>query len=32
MHPGIKVSNNTTVNMLLFADDMMIIQENGDTL
>jgi hypothetical protein len=32
MHPGIKVSNNTTVNMLLFADDMLIIQENGDTL
>jgi hypothetical protein len=26
------VSNNTTVNMLLFADDVLIIQENEDAL
>jgi hypothetical protein len=32
IHPGIKLSNNTTVNMLLLADDMLIIQENEDVL
>jgi hypothetical protein len=32
IHPGIKLSNNTTVNMLPFADDVLIIQENEDTL
>jgi hypothetical protein len=31
IHPGIKVSNSTTVNMLLSAD-MLIIQENEYTL
>jgi hypothetical protein len=32
IYPGIKLSNNTIVKMLLFADDMLIIQENEDTL
>jgi polyphosphate kinase len=32
IYPGIKLSNNTTFNMLLYADDMLIIQENEDTL
>jgi hypothetical protein len=32
IHPRIKLSNNTTVKMLLYADDMLIIQENEDTL
>jgi hypothetical protein len=32
MHPGIRLSYNTTVNMLLFADDVLIIQEHGYAL
>jgi hypothetical protein len=32
IHPGIKLGNDTTVNTLLFADDMLIIQENEYTL
>jgi hypothetical protein len=32
INSGIKLTNNVTVNMLLFADDMVILQENEDNL
>jgi hypothetical protein len=32
INSGIKLTNDVTVNMLLFADDMVILQENEDNL
>jgi hypothetical protein len=28
INPGIKLTNNVTVNMVLFSDGMVILQEN----